>query len=152
MSLRDLFSRKNETHRRRKSRVATPALAARAETLEDRVLLSVESPLLTNHGVNFGNQHVLGRTDVTFFDVNNPKYSNNNGVTPGRGDGNGLNVVLDGAAPNGNLVLNELRVMAAPAADAAQAKSVTLSGGVADFAQDQFPAPPCGKLTSGSTT
>lgn len=102
MSLRGFFSRKNETHRRRKNGLAKSALAAHAEFLEDRVLLSVESPLLVDHGVNFTNQNVLGRTAITFFPVDNPLYSNNNGQTPGRGNGNGLNVVLDGAAPDGS--------------------------------------------------
>ncbi len=95
MSLRDFFS-KNETHRRRKTGFAKTALAARAEHLEDRILLSVESPFLTDHGVNFTNANVLGRTAVTFFPVDNPLYSGNNG--------NGLNIVLDGGAPDGGLV------------------------------------------------
>jgi hypothetical protein len=43
-----------------------------------------------------------------------------------------------GRAPNGNLVLNELKLMAAPASDASQAKAVTLQNGQADFSQDGF--------------
>ncbi|HQU44501.1 MAG TPA: DUF1549 and DUF1553 domain-containing protein, partial [Pirellulales bacterium] len=45
-----------------------------------------------------------------------------------------------GRAPNGNLVLNELKLTAAPAGDAAQAKPVTLQGAQSDFAQEGFPA------------
>ncbi|HXT58544.1 MAG TPA: DUF1549 and DUF1553 domain-containing protein, partial [Pirellulales bacterium] len=45
-----------------------------------------------------------------------------------------------GRAPNGNFVLNELRLTAAPAADAAQAKPVALANAVSDFAQEGFPA------------
>lgn len=44
-----------------------------------------------------------------------------------------------GRAPNGNLVLNELKVTAAPAADAAQAKPVGLQNAQSDFAQNGFP-------------
>ena len=44
-----------------------------------------------------------------------------------------------GRAPNGNLVLNEVKITAAPASDAAQAKPVTLQSAQADFAQDGFP-------------
>jgi hypothetical protein len=44
-----------------------------------------------------------------------------------------------GRAPNGNLVLNELKVTAAPASDVAQAKPVTLQNAQSDFAQDGFP-------------
>ena len=97
MSLRDLFSRNTTSHRRRKNAKALSALAAQAEFLEDRVLLSVESPFLTDHGVAFRNANVLGRTSVTFFSVDNPLYSNNAG-------GSGLDVDLDGAALDGNLV------------------------------------------------
>ncbi|HEX7377953.1 MAG TPA: DUF1549 and DUF1553 domain-containing protein [Pirellulales bacterium] len=44
-----------------------------------------------------------------------------------------------GRAPNGNLVLNEFKLTAAPAADAAQAKPVGLQNAQADFAQSGFP-------------
>ncbi len=101
MSLRGFFSRKSDSHRRRNR---ASALSAHAEFLEDRVLLSVESPLLINHGVSFNNQNVQGRTEITFFPDNNPLYSNNNGMTPGRGNGDGLRVDLDGSTPDGNLV------------------------------------------------
>ncbi len=103
MSLRGIFSRNTESHRRRKNAPASSALSAHAEFLEERTLLSVVSPLLTDHGANFGNGNVLGRTDVTFFPVNNPLYSGNS-------NGLGLNVVLDGAAIDGNLV-SQLRTV-----------------------------------------
>jgi hypothetical protein len=45
-----------------------------------------------------------------------------------------------GRAPNGNLVLHELRLAAAPAADAAQARGITLANASHDFAQDGFSA------------
>ncbi|HWB14043.1 MAG TPA: DUF1549 and DUF1553 domain-containing protein [Pirellulales bacterium] len=45
-----------------------------------------------------------------------------------------------GRAPNGNLVLNELRVTASPVGDAAQAKTLTLANAQADFGQDGLPA------------
>lgn len=45
-----------------------------------------------------------------------------------------------GRAPNGNFVLNEVRVTAGPAADAAQAKPVALQNAVFDFGQEGFPA------------
>lgn len=45
-----------------------------------------------------------------------------------------------GRAPNGNLVLNEVRLTAAPAADAAQAKPVALQNAASTFAQEGFPA------------
>ncbi|MGH7136001.1 MAG: DUF1553 domain-containing protein, partial [Pirellulales bacterium] len=44
-----------------------------------------------------------------------------------------------GRAPNGNLVLNEFKLTAAPAGDAAQAKPVGLQNAQSDFAQDGFP-------------
>ena len=44
-----------------------------------------------------------------------------------------------GRALNGNLVLNELKLTAAPAGDAAQARPVALQNAQADFAQDGFP-------------
>ncbi|HEV3341856.1 MAG TPA: hypothetical protein VG125_15930, partial [Pirellulales bacterium] len=52
----------------------------------------------------------------------------------------GLPAKGPGRAGNGNLVLNELKVTAAPAGDAAQAKPVTLANAQADFGQDGFPA------------
>jgi hypothetical protein len=45
-----------------------------------------------------------------------------------------------GRAANGNFVLNEVRLMAAPAADAAKAAPVGLQNGQATFAQQGFPA------------
>ena len=44
---------------------------------KNALCLSVVSPLLNDNGANFGNGNVLGRTDVTFFPVNNPLYSGN---------------------------------------------------------------------------
>lgn len=44
-----------------------------------------------------------------------------------------------GRAPNGNLVLNEFKLTAAPAGDAAQAKPIGLQNAQSDFAQDGFP-------------
>jgi hypothetical protein len=44
-----------------------------------------------------------------------------------------------GRAGNGNLVLNELKLTAAPAGDASQAKPIALANAQADFAQDGFP-------------
>ena len=43
-----------------------------------------------------------------------------------------------GRAPNGNFVLSELRVTAAPKADPAKAAPVALQNGTADFNQDSF--------------
>jgi hypothetical protein len=48
---------------------------------------------------------------------------------PGRGPGRGL---------NGNFVLNEFRVLAAPTNDPAQAKPVTLHKAIADFSQQNY--------------
>ncbi|HVX14589.1 MAG TPA: DUF1549 and DUF1553 domain-containing protein [Pirellulales bacterium] len=45
-----------------------------------------------------------------------------------------------GRAPNGNLVLNEFKLTAAPAGDAAQAKPVALQNAQSDFGQDNYPA------------
>ena len=45
-----------------------------------------------------------------------------------------------GRADNGNFVLNEVKLTAAPAADAAAAKPVALQNGQPNFAQDGFPA------------
>ncbi|HEV3025529.1 MAG TPA: DUF1549 and DUF1553 domain-containing protein, partial [Pirellulales bacterium] len=44
-----------------------------------------------------------------------------------------------GRPPNGNLVLNEFKVAAAPAADANQGQPLVLRNAQADFAQDGFP-------------
>ncbi|HVR75559.1 MAG TPA: DUF1553 domain-containing protein, partial [Planctomycetota bacterium] len=56
-----------------------------------------------------------------------------------------------GRSENGNLVLSELRVVAAPAGDPAQAKAVVLQNAVADFAQEGWPAAAAidGKLEKG---
>ncbi len=45
-----------------------------------------------------------------------------------------------GRAPNGNFVLNEVKLTAGPAGDAAAARLVPLRNGQADFAQNGFPA------------
>jgi len=45
-----------------------------------------------------------------------------------------------GRAANGNFVLGNLRVSAAPAADLATGKVVALNGGIADFSQEGYPA------------
>ncbi len=103
MSLRGFFSRNTDSHRRRKSSSKSTGLATQAEFLEDRILLSVESPFLNNHGVTFRNTNVLGRADLTFFPVDNPLYSGNT-------SGQGLNVLLDGSALDGNLV-SQLRTV-----------------------------------------
>ncbi|HET6880835.1 MAG TPA: hypothetical protein VFI31_11810, partial [Pirellulales bacterium] len=44
-----------------------------------------------------------------------------------------------GRAPNGNFVLNEFKLTAAPAGDASQAKPIGLQNAQADFGQDGFP-------------
>ncbi|MCA9068258.1 MAG: right-handed parallel beta-helix repeat-containing protein, partial [Planctomycetaceae bacterium] len=94
MSLRGFFSRNTDSHRRRKNASTSPALSSRAEYLEDRVLLSVDSPTLINHGISFNNLNVLD-SNIFFYAVNNPRFSNNVG-------GSGLNVQLDGAQTLGN--------------------------------------------------
>ncbi len=44
-----------------------------------------------------------------------------------------------GRAPNGNFVLGNVRVSAAPVGDLAAGKTVALQGGVADFSQEGYP-------------
>jgi hypothetical protein len=56
-----------------------------------------------------------------------------------------------GRAPNGNFVLNEFKVTAAPESDPAQAKPVVFKRAVADFSQQDFPVKNAidGKLDTG---
>lgn len=103
MSLRGFFSRNTDSHRRRKNALTSAGLSSKAEHLEDRVLLSVDSPTLIDHGVAFTNMNVLD-DDIFFYAVNNPLYSDNNASNPDpqHGAGSGLNVVLDGSQVFGN--------------------------------------------------